>query len=417
MQSLFSPLWSAGFWRVFLIIALFFGGSQALGQYRQSDFARDQATASATSDLVSKLPLEQTLGPLAAVAISPFFGLACLSGISLLGQQGLVPANQFLEANPVLGSPIVFFIFAGLSVLTTLPKLSKVSKPISQVADQLEVYASMISYGVILFAAEGSLEGLWAATPATPMVQAGIASLSIETILFVVAAVNLLVINTVKMFFDLLIWLCPVPTVDAIFEVASKALCGGLVAVYAFHPMTALALNLLIFLVCLVLFVWVKRRTTFYHSMLAAPPLRGIIRSLGFPHYDPDAAQLKPWQEEAGEGALVVKAFPNRKWQGIPKRGRCFLIAKPGQAEIVYPRFLRSTRRRALPEGGRRVVASLLVNSLEIAMPERRKPIKWHFSHLYDEQRPQLAALLQAPVQATDERGLNAPVCPPLPAN
>jgi hypothetical protein len=44
-------------------------------------------------NLAEKMGITETLGPLAPVALSPFFGLACLSGTSMLCEMGVLPEN------------------------------------------------------------------------------------------------------------------------------------------------------------------------------------------------------------------------------------------------------------------------------------------------------------------------------------
>ena len=66
-------------------------------------------------NLAEKMGITETLGPLAPVALSPFFGLACLSGTSILCEKGILPENDFLMGNEVLNNGWVFLIFAGLT--------------------------------------------------------------------------------------------------------------------------------------------------------------------------------------------------------------------------------------------------------------------------------------------------------------
>ena len=98
----------------------------------------------AGQQLVNTLSIAQWLGPLAPVALSPFFGITCLSGLSLYG-------GKFAQHNPLLGAhsplhnPAVFWTFLTLTILTSVPRFTKVSKPFSQAVDRLEAYSGIVT--------------------------------------------------------------------------------------------------------------------------------------------------------------------------------------------------------------------------------------------------------------------------------
>ncbi|MEM8680995.1 MAG: hypothetical protein AAGF97_16750, partial [Planctomycetota bacterium] len=206
------------------------------------------------------------LGALAPVAISPFFGITCLSGIAILGDDYLA-ADHYLRGTPGLRNPIVFLTFLTLTVLTSLPRLSKVSKPFAQAADQMETYSTLIILLVVRLMA-----GLNEAGPPSDEVaivyRAGFIDFSFEMMLMLATVINLLVINSVRFFFEMLVWITPVPFIDALFESANKACCAGLAAIYAFSPTLATLINLLILAACLVIFQWVRRREIYYRTLL-----------------------------------------------------------------------------------------------------------------------------------------------------
>lgn len=225
------------------LLAFGYGAAQAAGDLAASGALRDQA------------PWAELLGPLAPVALSPFFGMACLSGLSILVTKGALPENAFLHAHPVLTHPAFFFLFLALALFTSLPRLTKVSKPVALLCDTMETYAGLVA--VIAVQLVNKL--LEAPESGAPVVAAGIAGIPIEALLAALSIVNVLVIQTVRFFFELLVWLSPIPLLDAIFEAANKFICASLIAVYAFSPFAALAINILIFLICLALFRKAKR--------------------------------------------------------------------------------------------------------------------------------------------------------------
>lgn len=220
-------------------------------------------------EITTKLPWAEILGPLAPVALSPFFGLACLSALSILVSRGVLPDNVFLHDNPVLNNPTILVAFAVLAVFTSLPRLTKVSKPVAQAADLLETYAGLVAILVVQWAARHA-----AAEPPPELVAAGIGTFTTSTLLAAVSAINFIVVQTVRFAFELLVWVSPFPLVDAVFEACNKIACAGLLAVYAFSPWAAFFLNLLIFLVCLCLFRWARRKMVQFRELLRAASRR-----------------------------------------------------------------------------------------------------------------------------------------------
>jgi len=229
-------------WVAFLLLS-----SLPVFAYDSGQAASDLAAADKMADAV---PWSELLGPLAPIALSPFFGMACLSGVSLLTTRGVLPENSFLHGHPVLTHPWVFFAFLGLAFVTSLPRLTKVSKPAAQLCDFLETYAVIVAIIVV------QLVSRFAESEPPPdvILPAGLGTVTLSTLLAALSIVNLLVIQTVRFFFELLVWLSPVPALDAIFEAANKAACAGLMFLYAFSPWLAMVVNVLFFLVCLALF-------------------------------------------------------------------------------------------------------------------------------------------------------------------
>ena len=211
------------------------------------------------------------LGPLAPIAISPFFGITCLAGLSQFGSDYL-PLNSFISNNAVLKNPYVLWLFAGLTMLTSLPRLTKVSKPFAQAMDMLETYGAIITIVILRFASTIPVE---AADPieTAMVVQMGWMSFPVDVLFSLAAIVNIIVINSVKFFFEVMVWLVPFPFVDAMLEVANKGVCAGLMAVYAYSPLVATILNLILFVACLYVFSWTKRRVTYWRTMLMDPML------------------------------------------------------------------------------------------------------------------------------------------------
>ena len=265
------------------------------------------------------LSIADWLGPLAPVALSPYFGIACLSGMALYGQGWVSADNAFLGEGSPLHNPHVFWAFLILTLITSIPRLTKVSKPFAQAIDQIETWAGIITMLTLRFM-------ISAETPDVAemaVIHMGFLSVSTNALLMIAATINIVVINTVKFFFETLIWITPIPTADAIFEVANKTVCAALMVVYGFSPTLATAINLAMFAVALVVFGWAYRRQIFFRTILL-----DIVCAFCAP---PGVISKKP---------LIV--FPVSRIGPLSARARCKL-AKTGTGwTLTHERILRS---------------------------------------------------------------------------
>ncbi len=230
----------------------------------------------AANSWVASIGVVDWLGPLAPVAMSPFFGIACLSGLSLWGPDW-VTDNALLGSTGPLQNEWLFGIFLVLTAVTSAPRFTKVSKPFAQAVDQLETYAVIvILLAIKLTAAMESGDEQPAA-----VVQLGVLQFTLDTLLAIAMVINVLVINSVKFFFEFLVWLTPVPFLDAIFELCNKTLCAALMVVYALSPTLATVINLCILVFAAILFRWISRRIRFYRTMVLDPILSRVWSKYG----------------------------------------------------------------------------------------------------------------------------------------
>ena len=199
---------------------------QSIDQFELRESGLTAGEAMAAEKISQAVTATEFLGPLAPVALSPFFGVACLSGMAAFGPDSL-GSNALISDSSPLASPWVFAVFAVLATLTSLPRLTKVSKPIAGALDQVEAWSGIITMIVVKFLIGGAGSDLEVAGSHAVQV-AGIGQLSIDALLAIAAGVNIFVVNSVKFFFEFLIWITPVPFLDACFEAANKALCLGL---------------------------------------------------------------------------------------------------------------------------------------------------------------------------------------------
>ena len=293
---------------------------QGQGGLSASEVAAAQESVHAISE---KLGLAEWLGPLAPIALSPFFGIALLSGLSLFGAGRFGIDNAFIGPESPLSNPLVFWGFLALALATSLPRLTKVSKPLAQAVDQLEAYAGIIT----LFA----LRLLTGGEPDTEVsvVQAGLFTTTLDGALMVAAAINVFVINAVKFFFEVLIWITPIPFVDALFEAANKGVCAGLVAVYAWSPAVATVINLSLLAICLLVFRWMYRRQVYYRTIL----------------YE----QLRAWVTRTKVLPEHLTVFPKDDFEPFQDRARCRFERTDDGWRLTQRRLLRAPLVLELP--------------------------------------------------------------------
>jgi hypothetical protein len=242
------------------------------------------------------------LGPISAIALSPFFGLACLSGIATYGPDW-VRNSPLLSVSGPLNNPVLFWIMAALTVVTSLPRWTKFSKPIAMALEKVEAYSAII----ILIAIRISASAVDASTSpevamTTPVLyQAGVLSLPLEILLSLALAINLIVVNTVKIVIDFLVWLTPIPAIDVTLDAIGKGIVAILLGLYAFSPLLATFLNFLIFFFSAMVFFSAKRLIVYFREIYIRPTIQ---RVLGI---SPSAASLQT-------------VFLLRAWNGYPRR-------------------------------------------------------------------------------------------------
>jgi len=332
--------------------------------------------------LVEKLRITEVLGPLSAVALSPFFGLTCLSGTSILCNKGVLPENEFLMGSETLNNGFIFLVFLTLTVITSAPKLVTASKIFAEATDRVETYAGTISYIVILMLAGQGQGG----EQETVVYSAGVITITQQGLLACAAAVNIFIISTVRFFFELLVLISPIPTLDAIFELANKAIAGVLAAVYAFNPWAAFVLNLILFGICLLIFRWVNRRVRYLRAVLLDPVITGIKRRLiKGKGYDPARKLTERVKRYVGGAELAVKCFASKKIWRIKKKDLCYLVFGGGEATLVKPRFLKPALIRQVDRGQilGEVEEGLMTYSVDITDESGKRSCKLVFGRAY----------------------------------
>ena len=304
--------------RLFLIV--FFGFLVAgPGLARAQAPGLNPGGQAALDGITRQISTVEWLAPLAPLALSPFFGITLLSGLACYGPEWL-PDNALLNEASPLAHPVLFWTFLTLTILTSLPRFSKVSKPVAQVADFLETWAAIIILVAMkllsAFAGSGTAE-------TALVVQAGVFAIGYDLLVAIAMAINIIVINSVKFFFELLVWVTPVPALDACFEVMNKTLCAALIGIYAVSPLLALTLNVIMFAACLLVFGWVRRREIFFRSVL----------------FDYVLGKFNTRRGATPPDTLTV--FPAYDTGPIKRRSRCRLEMTADGYRLMHRRWLR----------------------------------------------------------------------------
>ena len=68
------------------------------------------AAVAAASGISRQVSTQEWLGPLSAIALSPFFGLACLSGVATYGPDWLQSRSSLLGESSPLNNPLLFWL-------------------------------------------------------------------------------------------------------------------------------------------------------------------------------------------------------------------------------------------------------------------------------------------------------------------
>ena len=376
--------------------------SDAKAEYEVAslDLTQDQQRA---NQLVQTLPIQDVLGSLAPIALSPFFALTCLSGASLLADAGLLPEgvmnNFMMSKSSPLHNESVFIGLLALTLLTAAPKLTKVSKPFAQAVDQLEAYSGIVAAIAVQF-----LSGMGAEQTASHEVamvyHAGIFTASYSVLIMAFSAINIFVVNSVKFFFEIMIWISPIPLVDAVFEAANKAFTAFLITLYLFSPWAATFFNLLIFLISLAMFAWTYRRVVFMRCVLA-DPFFGWLGEAVFrmrrmtensTRLPKSLAQIYP------DATVVLKAFAGKKMKPIHKKSRGYLIQSGGEIRFVKPRWFGAARVVLLDTVGNHteLQTGLLSHAVVIRDADGKVVQKVLFTKRYNNALEQLRGLLKA---------------------
>ncbi|MDZ4849294.1 MAG: hypothetical protein SGI77_08365 [Pirellulaceae bacterium] len=307
----------------------------------------DQKVLDSSNEIAKHISAVEWLGPLAPIALSPFFGLACLSGIATYGPEWLQQRSGIFDASSPLNNPALFWTMVVLTMVSSLPRLSKVSKPLALAAEKLEAYSVVIIVIAMRVLASAESDIAESAASFVPIyLSSGIASIPLDIAMAIASAINIVVINGVKLFCELVIWLTPIPMIDATVEVTNKGLCIGLIGLYCWSPLVATLLNLVLLSICLVVYFWTQRRIVYYVELVVGPMIE---------------RWLPWWFAETADGETV---FIAESWNGLPKLTKLRFKGSPNEGwQLTRRRWWRCST-FSFPPSQPRTKSGLLAQSV-----------------------------------------------------
>lgn len=272
-----------------------------------------------------QLSAAEWLGPMSAVALSPFFGLTCLSGLATYGPAWATENSLLLGDTGPMNNPLLFWVMFSLTVVTSLPRFAKLSKPLALLAETLESYSAIIILIAIKFSpliGDAAREPEVASRIGEPLVFAEIGAFGADIMFSIVAATNIIVINTIKLSCEFFVWLIPIPFVDSIFETVNKSACATLAILYAYSPYAALLVNFVLFSACALIFLQVTRYLRYFKYLYVFPVLRA---ALGY-----NESESKSFS-----------GFLTERWRQLPSKTELQMIRLSGdRLEVNYPTWL-----------------------------------------------------------------------------
>lgn len=270
--------------------------------------------------------VEQTLGLSPALAASPFFGLALLTGAALVvdspwARESGSPVVQALRSNTLLVRARKYsswWLFGALASLALLGFLLNTGKIQGLMGKPLRLVESVGTLAIMAYLMAASGQGALAevhvpaASVAGLLPPLGMASLITAGLILVFAAMML-----VRMALDVLIWVSPIPFIDLLFEVIKHAFSAGFLVLFVVSPWMAALVAVLILMVSLFLFRWAARWLGFGVRVPLNPFLSRLLPGLR-PTLSSD-----PWRRKLGVSAADSDiAVPASVWKSRGHRKR-----------------------------------------------------------------------------------------------
>ncbi len=284
---------------------------------------------------------EMLLGPLPAVAATPFFGLAALSAAGLAARSETVQAarhpwvrafrdNALIRESQRYASWPLLLTFLALALITFLANSGKVRGVAGKLLRVIEDSSSTLIYFALSVGALKVAAAAPAATAAagasgaeaptatagtlaavhTAAVHMGFVDGSIATLIALGLSIGLAAMMVTRYACDVLIWLIPVPFIDFGFEAVKKLLTVGFLCLYLFAPGAAAVLAFLLLLPALAIAPWALRVLSFAFHVLLRPGLAWLLPALRPQILDPHLVAHYGTDPAARRAAADLLAAP-----------------------------------------------------------------------------------------------------------
>ncbi len=209
-----------------------------------------QNSESAISAVNANDGLVAQLSQLLPMGINPYATVFLTSLLSKLGVH-----NDFVATNPFFDSWIILFLFGLLFLFTALVgtvfKTNKATAVLGLADNYLSNHAAILINVIVILAP--SFVGI--SDQNEIYQQASILSISLKTVIALLVSVCFLVIvTTVRFFIDILIFLTPIPFIDAVLEVVKIVLTVFFIGISIFYPTLSVILSAVLFLIALAMY-------------------------------------------------------------------------------------------------------------------------------------------------------------------
>lgn len=295
----------------------------------------------------ASLLAQQVLGPMPAIASTPFLGLSILAGAAVVSETDAVRQsthpwavafrdNALIREARQYSSWPLFAILLTLSVGVYLTNTGKIRGTVGKLFRLTEDGSVWAIYGCLALATFVS-QGFGGGAEQV-VAKMGFLDVPQGILLTVAVSVSLAAMMALRFALDVLIWLSPLPLVDFAFETLKKVVSVGFMALYFFSPFAAAALSLVLAVVAFFTYGWALRLVRFDFDIILRPWLARLFPALQTRLVEPHLAARATGGNVrlAVPGAVLALArFPKRQMGAL-------LVSDAGTTFVTTPRFRRA---------------------------------------------------------------------------
>jgi len=286
--------------------------------------------------------VEEYIAMLGPMAVSPFWTLFITSFFSTFE---LNVGDSMVATNPLLGSEAVLGISFLLVLITTLPNMMKMSKPIGLAGRFLEDRAGFVIYGVTAIAPHLMNPEMG---PLGQVETFGLFGIPNSIILLVILALPyFMIVTSVRYFLEILVFLSPIPLLDAFFELVKNGATLGFVVLFFLAPWVGVFLSILLFFVSLLFFNRARRVTNLFKYVFVQPIL---FRLIGRKRALVSERLPRGIEKRLANITLAVKCLTGKKGLGLPSKRPIWLVQSDHNLYLCRAKWLRTPSIIALDE-------------------------------------------------------------------